>query len=149
MTTARRTDTRIVVLDGICIVHWGITSTVDDVHRVTAALVDARRAFRRPLAFVSTVHPESVLPEHAATDEYMRLSRTVESACFCLWAVLSSDSPHRQVQLGFFEAMKSFSPLATKIDDSLEDALRAAAVAIGADPEVVLQQARDRGAFDF
>ena len=136
-----------VVIDAICIVRWGPNPDAELVRRVTARLLDARRLLHRPLALVVIAHPAMKEPSQSARDEFIHSGPSFARALACAFAVIAPDAEQRQVLIGSFEAMKAFNPVPSEICDSLDDALRRASVAVGANADRVIDEARRRGLF--
>lgn len=151
--TARTSDRaeafeHVIVIDAICVVRWGENPDAEVVRKVTARLLEARRLRHRSLALVVISHPSMKEPVQSARDEFIHSGPSFARALACAYAVVRPDAEHRQVQIGFLEAMKAFNPVPSDICDSLEDALRRASIAVGADAESVIEEARRRGLFE-
>jgi hypothetical protein len=137
----------IIVIDGVCIVRWGADPDAKLVRDVTARLLETRRLQHRPLALVVIAHPAMKEPSQEARDEFIRNGPSFSRSLACAYAVISPDAHHRQVQIGTFEAMKAFNPVPSDICHSLDVALRSAAIAVGAKPEAVIEEAHRRGVY--
>jgi hypothetical protein len=137
-----------VVIDAICIVRWGKNPTADVVREVTARLLAARRKLKRQLALIVIPDPSMKAAEPGARDEFIRNGPSFAMACACAFAVIGPDVEHRQVQLGFFEAMRAFNPVPSEYCESTEEALRRASQAVGANAEAVIAEARRRGVLE-